>query len=75
MASKPFSESYKGCTINAHNHGYSITGALTNVVDNQQRVATSLVTGEKIHLPGPTSDSLTWMQAAKTWIDNNMEGR
>jgi hypothetical protein len=70
MASKPFSESYKGCTINAHNHGYTITGALINVVDNQQRVATSVLTGEEIKLPGPSSDSLTWMQAAKLWIDS-----
>ena len=70
MASKPFSESYKGCTINAHNHGYSITGALTQVVDNQQRVATNIITGDEIRLPGPSSDSQTWMQAAKQWIDN-----
>jgi hypothetical protein len=69
MASKPISESYKGCTINAHNHGYTITGALIHEVDNRQRTVTSVITGEQILTPGPTSDSLTWMQAAKNWID------
>lgn len=70
MASKPISESYKGCTIDAHNHGYTISGALNHEMDNRQQVSTNLVTGEKIPTPGPTSDSETWMQIAKLWIDN-----
>lgn len=69
MASHPIEESYRGCVIKAHNNGYTISGAMTHEVDNRKRKVVSVVTGGFISSPGPSSDSLTFMQAAKLWID------
>lgn len=65
-------EVYKGCSITATRHGYTITGALTHTVDLTTQFLDHVEPGkDKIAVPGPSCSIHTNMQRAKLWIDRH----
>lgn len=65
-------ETYKGCVIKAHGHGYTITGALAREVDTREQRFDHVEPGkDRIKVPGPSCSVHTNMQCAKLWIDSH----